>query len=252
MLIPSLQIVKEALASVKANYKVLLKTMSWLFGVAILLIILNIVDRQTFFAYINYTFPIYLILTALSFVFGLWTQIVLMRLINASLTKEAIDNKTLQQNSWRDTVPFFWVSLLTGLIIFGGMILLIVPGLIFSVWYFFSIYAFGIDGVRGYSALQKSKDLVQGRFWPVVWRVIVANVFYGLVLVVLIGVPTLIIGYFVKFSGFNPTLSTGPWWYEALQSLMAIITLPLNAALWVILYKNLKDTPINKITPPTV
>lgn len=250
MLIPSVNLFKEAVAIYQANYKVFLKIVSWLIGAAVLLGLLNLADRQTSFQYIDYTFPLYLILSAFSFVIGLWTQIVLIRLIQAGLTKQTVDKKILQQNAWRDTVPFLWVSILTGLIILGGMILLIIPGLIFSIWYFFSIYVFGVDGVRGYAALQKSKDLVQGRFWPVVWRILVANFFYGLVLVVLVGLPTLIIGALTKFADFTPNFTMGPWWLDALQSIMTIATLPLNIALWVILYKNLKETPVTPTSNP--
>ncbi|MCX6779267.1 MAG: glycerophosphoryl diester phosphodiesterase membrane domain-containing protein [Candidatus Magasanikbacteria bacterium] len=248
MLLSPIDILKEGLAIYQANYKTFFKTIVWFLGAAILLILLNIFDRQTEFKYIGFTFSIYLILTAFSFVIGLWTQIVLIRLINAGLTKETIEKNTLQQNAWRDTVPFLWVSILTGLIILGGSILLIIPGLIFTIWYFFSIYVFSIEGTRGFPALQKSKDLVQGRFWAVVWRIFLPNFLFGLILAVIIGVPTLIIGYFTKFAEFNSSLTMGPWWFDAIQSLATILTLPLSIALTVILYKNLKD---NKPTTPT-
>jgi len=249
MLLSPLNIFKEGLIICKTNYKTFFKTIVWFLGAAVLLGLLNLLDRQTGFKYINYTFPIYLVLTAFSFVIGLWTQIILIRLINAGITKEALDKSTLQQNAWRDTVPFLWVSILTGLIILGGMILFVIPGFIFTIWYFFSLYIFSIEGTRGFAALQKSKDLVQGRFWTVVWRIILPNLFYGLMLAIIIGIPTLIIGYFTKFAEFNSTLSVGPWWFDSIQSLATIITLPLSIALSVILYKNLKED--TSTTPPT-
>ncbi len=244
MLISPLNIFKEAAAVYKANYKIFLQTIAWLLGAAILLTILNITDRQTAFKYLSYTFPAYLILSALSFVIGLWTQIVLIRLVNAGLSKEAVDKKTLRQNAWRDTAPFLWVSLLTGLIILGGTILFIIPGLIFTVWFFFSMYIFAIEGARGYGALKKSKDLAQGRFWPIAWRVVVPALFYGLLLIITIGVPTLIIGYFTKFAGFTSNLSLVPWWFDAWQSIVTVAALPLSLAMWVILYRNLKENPV--------
>ncbi len=252
MLIPSINLFKEALSICKNNYKVFLKIISWFLGVTVLLAILNCVDRYTFFHYVNKTFPIYLILSAASFVIGLWTQIVLIRLINAGLTKQPVDQKTLNQNAWRDTIPFLWISILVGIITLGGLILVIIPGLIFSVWYFFSRYSFAIDGMRGYAALDNSKKLVQGRFWQIVWRLIVTNIFYGLVLIVIVGIPTLIIGYFTKFAEFSSAFTSGPWWFDALQSLAVVITLPLNIAFWTILYKNLKETKTENVLPPTV
>lgn len=253
MLIPSINLFKEALSIYKANYKTFLKIISWFLGITVLLAVLNCVDRYTFFHYINKTFPIYLVLSAISFVIGLWTQIVLIRLIYAGLTKQAIDKKTLNQNAWRDTVPFLWVSILVGIITLGGLILLIIPGLIFSVWYFFSLYVFTIDGTRGYAALDSSKKLIKGKFWQVVWRLIVTNIFYGLLLIVIVGIPTLIIGYLTKFAEFSPGFTSGPWWFDALQSLAIVLTLPLNVAFWAILYKNLKENKMEtSVVPPAL
>lgn len=240
-LLPALNIFKEALTIFKVNYKTFLKVLSWLLIPALLLIILNIFDSLTNLKFVNYSFPIYLLLSALSFIIGLWTQIVLIRLTSASLTKEALNEKILYTESWRDTAPFLWISILMSLIIMAGTILLVIPGLIFTIWYLFSLYIFAIEGKRGYGALQRSKELVQGRFWAVVWRLVVTSFFYGIIVFVIIAIPTLIIGLFTKFDQFSSVFSSMPWWLNALQSVVAILTLPLNIGLMTVMFKNLKD-----------
>ena len=59
--------------------------------------------------------------------------------------------------------------LLLGVII-AGALLFIIPAFIFSVWFMFAFYAFLIEGVSpGTAALRRSKELVSGRFWQIVW-----------------------------------------------------------------------------------
>ena len=240
-LLPALSIFKEALNIFKVNCKTFLKILGWLLIPAVLLIILNIFDTLTNLKYVNYSFPIYLLLSALSFIIGLWTQIVLIRLTSASLTKEPLNEKILYTESWRDTAPFLWISILMGLIIMAGTILLVIPGLIFTIWYLFSLYIFAVEGKRGYSALQRSKELVQGKFWAIVWRLVVTGFFYGLIIFVIIAIPTLIIGLITQFNQFSSVFSTMPWWLNALQSVTAILVIPLNIGLMTIMFKDLKD-----------
>jgi hypothetical protein len=70
--------------------------------------------------------------------------------------------------------PYFWVMILCGLIIVGGMILLIVPGIIFSVWFAFSSFTFIVGNEKGAAALKKSKQYVRGIWLEVFLRFIAA------------------------------------------------------------------------------
>lgn len=72
------------------------------------------------------------------------------------------------------------VSLVVGAIIIGGTILLIIPGIIFAIWFNFAIYTYILEGRTKLEALKESKILVRGRWWPVSWRVLAINVFWGL------------------------------------------------------------------------
>ncbi|MFA6513990.1 MAG: hypothetical protein WCT50_01700 [Patescibacteria group bacterium] len=66
--------------------------------------------------------------------------------------------------------PYFWLSILTIILIILWMLLLIIPGLIFSIFYSFAVYAFFFEGKRGMEAIRRSRALVKGYFWPVLGR----------------------------------------------------------------------------------
>lgn len=68
---------------------------------------------------------------------------------------------------------WLWVAVLSGLVIMGGWALLIVPGIIASTYLLAAQYVFVDEGVRGMAALQRSRALTYGRFWPVTWRLFV-------------------------------------------------------------------------------
>ncbi|MBI5731836.1 MAG: hypothetical protein HY982_00550 [Candidatus Magasanikbacteria bacterium] len=241
MLLSPLTIFKESWQITRTNYKSFLKVILWLLPPTLGLVFLNLINQKTGFQFLNYSVPTSLFLTALSFIIGLWVQIVLIKLIGSSLSQEAVDPKKLYRDSWRDTAPFLWINILASLLVFVGFLLFLVPGFIFIFWYFFAPYAFVLDNKRGYAALQKSKELVQGRFWAVVWRIFLPNLIYGAIAAILILIPSLPLGIATHFSTFVRFYNTTPWWFDAWQTLVMLFTLPLTIGFGVILYHNLKE-----------
>lgn len=70
----------------------------------------------------------------------------------------------------RQLWKFTGFALLLGLIVAGGSLLLIVPGIIFSVWFCFSLFILTEEGGGGLQALGKSRQLVRGHWWQVFTR----------------------------------------------------------------------------------
>ncbi|MEG0773883.1 hypothetical protein [Clostridium sp.] len=86
-------------------------------------------------------------------------------------------------------------SILAGLIILGMTLLLIVPGVIWSVYYSFFIYVVAIRNLGGKKALNYSKSLVKGQWWKV----------FGVLF--LFNIINIIIGFILGFiSGFLPEI----------------------------------------------
>lgn len=70
------------------------------------------------------------------------------------------------------TLAHIWLTMLMGLVIAGGYMLLIVPGVVLTVWFFFAPLILINEDVRGMEALLKSKEYVRGRWLGVCWRLI--------------------------------------------------------------------------------
>ncbi|KKQ98345.1 MAG: hypothetical protein UT22_C0003G0013 [Parcubacteria group bacterium GW2011_GWC2_39_11] len=78
--------------------------------------------------------------------------------------------------AWSKFFSYAWVSFLAGIFIFSGFFLFIIPGIIFFVWFAFSLFVFAdegvkrLNGIKGMSALFRSKGLVRGYWWKIFWR----------------------------------------------------------------------------------
>jgi hypothetical protein len=73
------------------------------------------------------------------------------------------------------------VSVLVGLIVGVGFVLLIIPGFIFLTWLAVSMPALVVEDRRGTTALARSWELVRGRSWPVFGTLVVASLISGVV-----------------------------------------------------------------------
>jgi len=65
---------------------------------------------------------------------------------------------------------FATLLLLLGLFLTGGALLLILPGILFAVWFCFCHYVLAEEGLRGLQALERSRQLVRGHWWAVFGR----------------------------------------------------------------------------------
>jgi len=68
--------------------------------------------------------------------------------------------------------PLLWVGLLSGFIICGGFMLLVVPGIIFTVWFCLAQFVLVGEDSRGMGALLKSREYVRGQWFNVALRLL--------------------------------------------------------------------------------
>lgn len=76
--------------------------------------------------------------------------------------EEAITFKQAFQNSYDDVIPLLWTGILCFLAVLGGLILLIVPGIIFAFWFSQGTYIVITEKLKGKAALKQSKLYVKG------------------------------------------------------------------------------------------
>jgi hypothetical protein len=134
---------------------------------------------------------------------------------------------------------YFWASVVSALIIMGGFVLLIIPGIIFSVWYGFAMYIALAENSGAIDSLRKSKGYVEGQWWKVFGRSIV------LMLVgIAIYIPIIIVGAILNSI-------VGDVGGTIVNNLANLILGPFFLALGLALYKAMKATKGEIIVPPT-
>jgi HEAT repeat protein len=110
-----------------------------------------------------------LLLFAALFMIAGWGSVAFI----GSLMNPEADVKTLLLATRNRALAAAWTVLVAGVIVSGGYLLLIVPGVLFTVWFFFALFVLADEDLRGLSAMLKSREYVRGRFWPVAGRLAV-------------------------------------------------------------------------------
>jgi MFS family permease len=118
------------------------------------------------------------------------------------------------------------ISILVGLAVFGGFLLLIIPGIIFLVMFSVSIPALVVENLRGTDAMSRSWNLVKGNFWHALGLIIVA------------GIITAVVGGIVGAIG--SAISDNWFVVWIFQAIAQIITAPFTALVTVLLYLDLR------------
>ena len=134
------------------------------------------------------------------------------------------------QEARKHFFPYLWVSVLVSLAVGGGLLLLIVPGIIFGVWFGFATLVVVLEQKRGMEALRESKRLVKGRL---------SAVFSRLLLLIVPGIVTMLafsffIGFFVPDETAATALSDG---------IGSIVVVPVMMIYLYFLYTDLKQNP---------
>src|SRR3989344_2048549 len=73
-------------------------------------------------------------------------------------------------------LPAMWVGFLVGISTFGGMMLLVIPGIIVSIWLSFALIVLFAEGRRGMSALTGSWHYAHGFGLQIFWRLLASGV----------------------------------------------------------------------------
>lgn len=174
---------------------------------------------------------------------GLWVYISLTRAIAKLYNNQKVEVSEIYQKAWDNIIPLLWVSILSGLAIFGGTLLLIIPGIIFAVWFAFASVIVVLNNTRGTDALRESKALVSGKWWSVFWRFIAVYFVYGVLfytvtILLMVGIGLITGSWEAMMSG---TSADTVMWIETIATnLINIVAMPLFSAVTIILYLELK------------
>ncbi len=115
------------------------------------------------------------------------------------------------------------VSVLVGLAVIGGFILLIIPGIIFLVLLSVSVPVLIVENRRGTAAMGRSWNLAKGHFWHAFGVIIVAGLIVGFI------------------SGIIGAIGGSAWVLRWVFTAIAqVLTAPFSALVSVLLYLDLR------------
>ena len=80
--------------------------------------------------------------------------------------------------------PLLWTSILSGLAVVFGLLLFVIPGIIVSIYFYFSLYAQAHGAKAGKAAIKQSYHDVKGRWWEVFKKLIGIGLYVLLVYIV--------------------------------------------------------------------
>ena len=102
---------------------------------------------------------------------------------------ENIGFKRSYAAGWKFLKSYLWLMVLLFFVLFGGFIMLIVPGILMLVWLSQWSFALVIDNEHGLSALTRSREYVRGRWGATAWRLAFFSLLVYLVQLVIRSVP---------------------------------------------------------------
>jgi hypothetical protein len=179
-MITALEIIQQSWNIYEENFKKLLKITLWGF------LITSISTGLVYIVDIFYKGNTW-IETILGFLAGLpqllvalWMTITLIGIADALLEKKGFDVKKSMRAGFKFFVPAVIVSLAVALAEAVGFILFIIPGIIFSVWFAFSVYETILEKKKPIDAMKESKKLSAERWWIVAWLYYAPGLFWGL------------------------------------------------------------------------
>lgn len=143
-----------------------------------------------------------------------WLSAALIYVIKKRDVKVSL--REAMREGWHKMIPYMWIAFLISLCLFGGVILLIIPGIVFAVWFLFSEYVLIDKDIRGTKALFRSKKLVDGYWWEVFGRTL-------LIWIICVGIGAVL--------GIIPVIG---------QMISQFITIPLMFVYLFLLYEDLK------------
>jgi hypothetical protein len=174
----------------------------------------------------GYILPVYLVLAV-----AFWY--IMLRTMTALFLY--IKNHGKEQEVWqvfangKEIVwSVFFISLLVGIKVFLWTLLLIIPGIIFSVYYSLSSWSLIYENKKGNEALKRSKSLIEGYWWAVVGRNAYLFLLYIVVFFV-ISLPTMLM----------PEKSAAANIYSYLIQAVNYFVLPIYYVFTALIYKEL-------------
>lgn len=141
--------------------------------------------------------------------------------------------------TWRDAFrvggPFFLDSLTTGilygLIVLGGSLLLIIPGVYWGTLFCLASFLVMKEGLKNRVALKRSRDLIKGYWLDVFWR--------GIVFIITIIAVSFVPGFLFGWLSVSLPANMATFFENILAAIVTIVIAPLGIIALNVLYEQL-------------
>lgn len=222
---------KGPITLLKETWQIFFSKAKTLLAIAAIPIVFKLLIDILFFFYYPTSTPAWILWIALFLLFLFFQLLVTPSLLFA--VKENLFLKEAYQKGLKFFLSYLWVYFLVAVIVVGGFLLFIIPGIIFLIWFSLAVVILVFEEKRGMLALFQSKQLIAGRWWGVFWRLLVFNLIFGAIF--------LISSFFLRqiaeeFSYLFPLF------------ILPLFILPFGLIYRLLIYKNLKE--IKEVSSP--
>ena len=128
-----------------------------------------------------------------------------------------------------------WTSIIAGVIVLLLSLLLIIPGIIWGIYYGFILFVVAQKNIGGWNALAVSKSLVVGRWWKVFW--------YGLVISMVVAMGAILLE--APISMFTEGVTS-----RMFADVFSIILSAYATTAYILFYINLQHNSLPVKPPP--
>ncbi|MBU0646309.1 hypothetical protein KJ611_02410 [Patescibacteria group bacterium] len=240
------QLLQTSLAVYRDNFLTIAGYVTWLLIPYLGLILLDLAPADHWGVITSQ-----LLLNFIQALLWLWIIIILVTLIRGWINKKPTSDEQVMVDAWRLIIPLAVIAFIQSLIIVGGLIFFVIPGLIFFVWYSFSQLSVILDKQRDLKALAFSRELSRGRFWLVAWQLAGGPLIFLTLFSLILG---LITATLTPLFGLDPValdlaIQAGhtPIWMSVISTLSeTFIVAPILLIYVTLLYEYLKKGKVVK------
>ncbi len=97
-------------------------------------------------------------------------QVTLMKLLNFAYDKKSVKFNDIFSSSFGAILPLIGVSIISSLLVSGGLFLFIVPGIVISMFLSFAVWEVALWKKPVFAALSESYKTVRSEFWSIFGR----------------------------------------------------------------------------------
>jgi hypothetical protein len=150
---------------------------------------------------------LFLALVVAGIFLGITAFIAVVTIVDNILHKKEVNLSAIFSDSMNKFWPMVWVFIVKNFLLIFLFLLLIIPGIIFTVYWLFAEYIFVLKGERGMKALDYSKKITKGKWWKIFLYLFLASLIVGIPSVIFTGVFTAFSKNFVVLQIVNVMVS---------------------------------------------